>query len=149
MNEAKALSPELVSSDASSQSWKTPRGAMSLNWTDGGAMYVAVDVHGDRLLSPLMTRRADTLLARGRMKFFFDFWHMPTYDSEMRTEWTGFLVTHRARIDEIHIVARSKLVSMGVAVANVALGGAIKSYPAPTGPFETALNRAGLKLPVR
>jgi hypothetical protein len=149
MNVAKALSPELVSSDASSQSWKTPRGAMSLRWTDQGAIYVAVDVHGDRLLSPLMTRRADTLLARARLKFFFDFWQMPTYDSEMRTEWPGFLVTHRARVDEIHVVARSKLVAMGVAVANIALGGVIKSYPAPMGPFEKALTQAGLKLPVR
>ncbi|HWA73378.1 MAG TPA: hypothetical protein VG937_13625 [Polyangiaceae bacterium] len=149
MNEAKGLSPELVSSDSSSQSWRTPRGAMSLTWTEQGAIYVSVDVHGDRSLSPLMVRRADTLIARTRMKFFFDFWQMPTYDSEMRTEWTGFLVTHRARVDEIHVVARSKLVAMGVAVANLALGGIIKSYPAPTGPFERALNRAGLKLPVR
>lgn len=122
---------------------------MTLKWTDSGAIYVVVDTHGDRLLSPQMTRRADTLVTKGGIRFFFDFWQMPTYDSEMRTEWTAFLVKHRARIAEIHVVARSKLVAMGVSVANLALGGIIKTYPVPGGAFERALNGAGLKLPVR
>jgi hypothetical protein len=147
MNEAKSLAAELVRSDSQSQSWRTGRGTMTLNWTESGSMLVVVGTHGDRLLAPLMTRRADAVLARGRITLFFDFWTMPTYDSEMRTEWTSWLVSHRARLDGLHVVARSKLVAMGVSVANLALGGIIKSYPAETGPFERALKASGLELP--
>jgi hypothetical protein len=122
---------------------------MTINWTSSGGLLVVVAVHGDRVLAPLMTQRADTIVARGRVRIFFDFWDMPTYDSEMRIQWTNWLAKHRARLDEIHIVARSKLVAMGVSVANLALGGIIKSYPAPTGVFLHSLKAAGLSLPER
>ena len=65
----------------------------------------------------------------------------------MRTEWTHWLVTHRARLDDLHIVARSKLVTMGVAVANLALGGIIKLHAQREGEFSNALRAAGLALP--
>jgi hypothetical protein len=145
MNEAKSLAAELVSSDSQSQAWRTRRGTMTLTWTESGSLLVVVGTHGDRVLAPLMTKRADAMVLRSRMMLFFDFWTMPTYDSEMRTEWTSWLVSHRARLDGLHVVARSKLVSMGVSVANLALGGIIKSYPAATGPFEKALKAAGLE----
>jgi len=149
MNEAKSLAAELVKSESQSQSWRTSRGTMALTWTESGSMLVVVGTHGDRLLAPLMTRRADAIIARSKITLFFDFWTMPTYDSEMRTEWTSWLVSHRARLEGLHVVARSKLVAMGVSVANLALGGIIKSYPAETGPFEKVLKAAGLELPSR
>lgn len=149
MSETDPPPAELVKSDSQSQSWRTKRGTMNLDWTESGALLVVLAGHGDRVLAPLMTRRADLLAARSRMRFFFDFWQMPTYDSEMRTEWTSWLVKHRSRLDGVHVVARSKLVSMGVSVANLALGGIIKSYPATSGPFALAAKAAGLELPLR
>lgn len=149
MSESNAPNAQLIRSDSQSQSWRSARGTMTLNWTESGTMLIVVGTHGDRALAPLMTRRADLIVARSRIRMFFDFWTMPTYDSEMRTEWTNWLVSHRERLDAIHVVARSKLVAMGVSVANLALGGIIKSYPAAEGPFAKALKEAGLELPPR
>lgn len=147
MNEAKPAAAELIESGAHSQSWRTSRGTMTLRWSDSGALLVVVGVHGDRAFAPLMTERADSLFVRDKMKIFFDFWHMPNYDSELRTEWTRWLLSQRPRLDGIQIVARSKIVAMGVLVANVALGGIIQSHPTRNATFLGQLKIAGLKLP--
>src|SRR5215216_536954 len=99
MSETNELSAQLIKSDSQSQSWRSGRGTMTLHWTDSGTFLVVVGTHGDRVLAPLMTRRADLIIARTRVRIFFDFWTMPTYDSEMRTEWTGWLLRHRERLD--------------------------------------------------
>lgn len=138
---------ELPGADPQTQSWRTSRGAIVLRWSDSGALLIVVSVHGDRLFAPLMTRRADTLLARGKLKLFFDFWHMPNYDSELRTEWTRWLLSHRARLEGIQVVARSTIVTMGVSVANVALGGIVQSHPTRSGAFLSQLKAASLTLP--
>jgi hypothetical protein len=149
MNNGDTLSAKLVESDSQSECWRASRGTLRLSWTESGCMLVVLGVHGDRALAPLMTRRADAIIAQTKLTLFFDFWEMPTYDSEMRMLWTQWLLSHRSHLNGLHVLARSKLVSMGVSVANLALGGIIQSYPTPSGPFEQALVAVGLKLPER
>ena len=72
---------------------------------------------------------------------------MPNYDSELRTEWTRWLLRNRARLEDIQIVAGSKIVAMGVSVANVALGGIIQSHPKRSAVFLNQVKAAGLALP--
>lgn len=142
--EAKTIPARLVKSDSQSQLWRTDKGTLSLAWTEGGALHIVVEGHGDRRFAPIATRRKDAIVSRTEVRLFYDFWRMPTYDSELRTDWTSWLVRHRARVVEIHVVARSKLVAMGVSVANLALGGIIKTYPAKEGPFAKAMREAGI-----
>lgn len=84
----------------------------------------------------------DEQFASGPIRLFFEFWDMPTYDSQMRTEWTGWLLRHRSRLESLHVLARSKLVLMGVSVANLALGGIVKTHET-TATFERALHTSG------
>jgi hypothetical protein len=51
---------------------------------------------------------------------------------------------HAKQVVSLDVVARSKLVTMGVAVANLALGGMIKVHTGRAGAYETKLLRAGL-----
>jgi hypothetical protein len=100
-------------------------GAMRIDWTRKGALRVIMAGHGDAGYSPLAVRRWDTQLKAGRFVLLADFWDMQTYDSQVRVGWTGWCTKHRADLDGLHILLRSKLVAMGVTVANLALGGLI------------------------
>jgi hypothetical protein len=144
-SETKTAPPELVKSDSQSQLWRTGKGTLALRWNESGALHIALNGHGDRRLAPVVLRRKNAIVACDKIRLFYDFSLMPTYDSEMRTEWTSWLVHHRARVQEIHIVARSKLVAMGVSVANLALGGMIKSYGTADGPFTKAMREASIE----
>jgi hypothetical protein len=139
-----STSAELVSSDGHGELWRAGRGSLALRWTEGGAIYVRGETHGDRRLTSPAVRRKDAVLAKARrVRVFYDFWEMPTYDSEMRTEWTRWLATHRASLDSLHVLARSKLVLMGVSVANLALGGIVRTHSTRE-PFDAQLRAAGI-----
>src|SRR5687768_3465346 len=56
---------------------------------------------------------------------FDDLAQMTTYDGGVRIMLTQWVARHRARIAALHILAHGKLARMGVAVANLALGGFI------------------------
>lgn len=58
---------------------------------------------------------------------FVDWAEMTGYDSEVRSMWTQFMASNRSRVSA-HILVGSKLVSMGVSVANLALGGTLVGY---------------------
>jgi hypothetical protein len=72
---------------------------------------------------------------------FNDWLGMDGYDSEARIALTDFVFASRRQFDSIHILLRSKLVSMGVSVADLALGGMIQAYTEPQ-PWKEALYAA-------
>ena len=137
---------ELERSEPHSQIWRAPRGSMRLHWSDGGALLISVSGHGVRLLVPAVVQRFEALVTRNRLQLFFDLSRMPNYDSEMRVSWTHWLLAHRAQLDRLEVVAHSKLVMMGVSVANLALGGIIKSHANSEGDFIRGVETAGLTL---
>jgi hypothetical protein len=62
---------------------------------------------------------------KSKVVFFVDFWDLEDYETETRrlaTEWTNQWTT------EVHLLVRSTLVKMGVAVANMLLGGRIRTH---------------------
>jgi hypothetical protein len=72
--------------------------------------------------------------------FFYDLWDMITYDSDLRVELTNFHLSHRSGLRSLHTITQSKLVKMGVTVANVALK-LITQHPTRAS-FESALSGA-------
>ncbi|AKT40971.1 hypothetical protein [Chondromyces crocatus] len=59
---------------------------------------------------------------------FLDLNELESYDSAARVLLTNWLQELRPRAEAIHVSTRSRLVSMGVAVANLALEGGLLAY---------------------
>ena len=60
---------------------------------------------------------------------FWDLGKLSKYHSEVRICATRLLLAQRHKVLSLHTFTRSKLVSMGVAVANLALGGIVQIHP--------------------
>jgi hypothetical protein len=109
--------------------WKGPDGATSrLDWNRRGVVRICVDGHGHADFSPPTIRRWEAAIKMAeRSVILIDFWRMPTYDSGMRIQMTAWGTKHRPETD-FHVVTTSKLVRMGLAVANIAMGSLMKVY---------------------
>jgi hypothetical protein len=119
----------LIESGSTFEVWKGSGGGMRLDWTRQGAVRVAVTGHGHHqpYTKATFARWDAADRVSGRPVILVDFWDMPTYDSGMRIDWTAWALKHRASSDW-HVCQRSRLVHMGLSVANIALGGLLKIY---------------------
>jgi hypothetical protein len=105
--------------------------------------------YGDgTFVSPIVAAFEESLRRASRVELFFDAEALETYDSELRTQLTARLLADRKRIAELHVLVKAKLVAMGVAVANLALGGIMTSHTARR-PFVVALEAALARAEVR
>jgi hypothetical protein len=86
--------------------------------------------HGELLYGPA-----------GRVHGFHDWFDMSNYDSRCRVELTAWVMSHRQR-SALHIGLRSRMVAMGVAVANLALGNLITIHDDPVS-LKSAFAAAG------
>lgn len=78
---------------------------------------------------PFFTATFDTHLKDGALHHvFLSAERLDGYDSGVRIGMTELILRHRRRIASVGVLVKSKLVAMGVSVANLALGGFIKSY---------------------
>jgi hypothetical protein len=85
--------------------------------------------HGSLELAGAIQREMTPILEQnGRSIVFADWWDMTGYDSTARVELTAWMAKMRPRMSAFHVLVRSRLVAMGVSVANLALGGWIRSY---------------------
>jgi hypothetical protein len=86
--------------------------------------------HGDGGFAEPIIRAFDASVASGNRSLlvFFDLGEMPDYDSPLRTRLTTHFVRERARFQSFDVLTRSRIVAMGVSVANLALGGLIASH---------------------
>jgi hypothetical protein len=140
-------SARLIESGASRERWQGATGTLEMRWNSRGALEITVREHGGEDLVSMVTERMDKVLQdAGKIVLFFDFGEMQSYESVMRVRWTEWLKLHRPQIVSLHVVARSKLVAMGVSVANLALGGIITAHTGRQGAYETALQQASLSL---
>ena len=92
----------------------------------------------DRALSLIEPRMSIT--ARPFL-LFNDWTDLESYDTQARIRLTLWVTDIRDRFEAIHILTRSRLVSMGVAVANLALDGFLIAY----GPEQRARYDAALR----
>jgi len=75
-------------------------------------------------------------------QLFHDWSAMETYDTPTRLILTSWLQEHRDRFEAVHILSGSRLVAMGVAVANLALDRFLIAYNLEQRPrYEAALEQ--------
>ncbi len=118
-------------------------------WLPGPGLLVAQMVdHGDEAFAtPIAQAFERALEGAGPVRMFFDVGRMHNYDSPLRTRLTKRFLGDRARIAGIDIFVQSRIVSMGVAVANLALGGIIAAHPKRLGfnlALDDVLRKAGI-----
>jgi hypothetical protein len=118
------------------------RGRLALWTLDQGVFVFQIVAHGDKSFVAPVVAGFERSLRLGPSQMFVDLELMTSYDTELRTEVTAAMVRERKRIGCLHVVVRSKIVAMGVSVANLALGG-IMTIHGSAPPFQEAL-QAGL-----
>jgi hypothetical protein len=116
------------------------RGRLALWVVPPGFLIFQLVGHGEKSFVDPIVNGFERALAQGALvQMFVDAELMSTYDTALRTEVTAAFLPKRRRIGSLHIVVRSKIVAMGVSVANLALGGLMTVYK-DAGSFQTALS---------
>jgi hypothetical protein len=121
---------------------ETSRGRLTLWTLEQGVLVFQIAAHGDKAFVAPIVAGFERSLRHAPVQMFVDVELMTAYDTELRTEVTAALARERKRIGCLHILVRSKIVAMGVSVANLALGGIMTIYGSAP-PFHHAL-QAGL-----
>ncbi|HKP63936.1 MAG TPA: hypothetical protein VJV78_44685 [Polyangiales bacterium] len=104
------------------------RGSIAFWEVSPGVYATEVGGYMTRDMAQLIIERAEPLYAlRGRVYGFHNWFEMENYESSCRVELTAWVLGHRDRT-ELHIGLRSRLVAMGVSVANLALGSLIQVH---------------------
>lgn len=122
------------------QCWATPRGALGL-WTPAPALLVmALTGHGDAgFVAPIVGELGR--LSGPALQLFVDAGELSNYDSALRIELTAAFDQQRERIQYLPVLLGSKIVAMGVTVANLALRGLVTPFSEREA-FLSALNQA-------
>jgi len=120
--------------------WRTSRGSLGI-WLPAPRLLVSrIAGHGEgEFVSPIIEAFEQTLAAEGPVKLYFEVAKMNNYDSLLRTRLTARFGQSRPRVGTIAVLVSSRIVAMGVSVANLALGGLVTSYAARA-PFSEALD---------
>lgn len=117
---------------ANAQRVETARGSIAY-WEPRASVYVT-DVRGymSHEMAALIIERADRLYRPGvQLQGFHNWFAMTNYESSCRVDLTAWVLRRRAQT-VLHIGVSSRLVAMGVAVANLALGSLIDVHTAPS-----------------
>jgi hypothetical protein len=128
--------------------WRTARGNLGIWAPAPGIVLVQLTGYGEEEYASHIINAIDSGLESGaRLKMFYDMEAVSSYDSALRTKLTSRFLECRKEIDALVVIARSRLVSMGIAVANLALGGIIKlheDHAAFAAAFEAELRKSGV-----
>ena len=78
--------------------------------------------------------------AGGKVYVFHDWTEMTGYDSSSRVKLTSWSIAHRDCFQEAHLAVRSRVIVLGVQVANIAVGGFMRAHSG-TASLEIELDR--------
>jgi len=121
-----APSPKSLSGAEEHIRWS--RGELRLK-TGEDVAYNQITGYLEKDIVPKITQPIDRLIAQGvRPVIFNDWWELTGYDSDARLKLTDWIFWVRGKIVGSHVLVRSKIVSMGVSIANLALGGMLTVY---------------------
>lgn len=102
--------------------WSTPRGELIVWQPRHDVVVFQASGHISRPFTAPVVERIEQLLDAGlRPTVFDDLEHAVSYDGVVRMEITRFAARTAPRIAATHVLVRSKLIAMTVAVANLAL----------------------------
>jgi hypothetical protein len=117
------------------------RGSIRVAQPARGVVTLTMRGHAPASVMPRVIELLDSFgAARRPTVFFYDLWDMDTYESGVRVELTDYHLRHRPMLTALHTCTRSRIVRMGVSVANVALR--IIEQHEDRAAFELALARA-------
>ncbi|MBK7399764.1 MAG: hypothetical protein IPJ34_26790 [Myxococcales bacterium] len=95
-----------------------------------GLVRMTVEGRASGPMSQRIVQLLEGALARHGQLAVFDDWENATgYESEVRIRLTDWTERHQQRIPETHVLAGSKLVSMGLAVAAIVLRKPLQVHP--------------------
>ena len=100
----------------------------------------------EAMLRPYLAGMERALAQAEILQGFHDWELMTGYETICRKEMTAWVQRHRARVVRQHILVRSRIVAMGVATANLVLGGDLIVSHDKRSTFEPALARASAGL---
>jgi hypothetical protein len=111
------------------ENWKTPTWELVMTCPVQGVFCTRVSGHADLDCALHLMRAFDRIAAitLGALDAFHDWEAVTGYESIVRQELARWSEVHE-KAGEVHVLVRSRLVAMGVSVANVALGGMIQVY---------------------
>jgi len=109
---------------------ETARGTASM-WVLSPSVYVtSVDGHMEESHAELFARFGHDRIegSPGKLHVFHDWIDMTGYDSRCRQRLTAWSVARLGAYAEVHLAVRSRIVAMGVQVANIALRGLLRAH---------------------
>jgi C4-dicarboxylate-specific signal transduction histidine kinase len=94
-----------------------------------GVLFTRVSGHGERACAEHIVRAFDHVaLTADKVEIFHDWELLNGYAAEVRVEMTAWTRGILHRLGSVHILVRSKIVAMGITIADVALGGVLTSH---------------------
>jgi hypothetical protein len=137
--------PDAVSSAVSLGSWRSESGEAKVAQLSKYVVLVRLVGQAEQPAAPMIFACLEQAFAAGRaLDVFWDLEKLINYHSDVRTESTRVLLAHRPQLHSIQTYSTSKLVAMGVSVANLALGGIIRMHKGRT-TFDAAIQQACLR----
>jgi hypothetical protein len=122
--------------------WKTTRGEVRIYAPSPGLYVTWSRGHLCTTLANEIIQAGNRLLeTEPTLEVFHDWEAGESYDSAARLGLTKWGVDVRNRVTKVHVLVKSKIVKMGVAVASIALVGMLESH-ADRRSFEASLERA-------
>ena len=111
-------------------SWRGQNGALEITQLAEHVVSLQLSGVNEQSAAPVIERTLTKQFSlTPKLATFWDLGELVNYHSDVRIFATRVLLAHRPQIIAIHTFTRSKLVSMGVSVANLALGGIVSSHP--------------------
>ena len=121
-------------------SWRGASGALEITQLAESLVYLKLTGVNDQTAAPVIERTLTKQFTQTQqLATFWDLGELINYHSDVRVFATRVLLAHRNQVLGLHTFTRSKLVAMGVSVANLALGGIVSSHPTREA-FEEALH---------
>jgi hypothetical protein len=112
------------------EQWKTESWELFMSSPATGVLWTRVSGQADMDCALHIMRAFDWLasMTKSRLDVFHDWEAVTGYGTEVRQELTRWALENPGRTESVHVLVGSRIVAMGVTVANVALGGIVTAH---------------------
>lgn len=121
--------------------FETANGDLRLWVAAPDVLYITMRGYGDATPMEAFRRAAPSPRPGQKQYLFFDLGELDGYEPNLRKEMTKWVLERRSQVRALHALVKSRIVAMGVSVANLALGGIITSHTKHA-PFQAAFEQA-------
>jgi hypothetical protein len=119
-----------------------PRGSADVDLRTPGLAEIRYVGIATRDLAAAIHRKLDAWIAAGKtVTIYIDASDLKSYETAFRTLWTDWFRTNRASLAAVNILFQSKIIEMGIGIANSFIGGFLVPWSDKRG-FEASLAKA-------